>query len=125
MNEDRFNYSKTRHPLTNDIMWKIEDISLALGGVSSLINTFISQYPKQNYSLSIFDINTSKTIEISCDIAEIPQIVEYIYQTEKGTPLSFIGVNSLSESYVVGMSISRGRIDFGSYKAIDGKLERY
>ena len=66
MNEDRFNYSKTRHPLTNDIMWKIEDISLALGGVSSLINTFISQYPKQNYSLSIFDINTSKTIEISC-----------------------------------------------------------
>lgn len=125
MNDNRFNYSESRNPLTNDVMWKIEDISLALGGVSLLIKTFISQYPKQNYTLSIFDANTSKTIEISCDIAEIPQIVEYIYQTEKGTPLSFIGVNSLSESYVVGMSISRGCIDFGRYKAIDGKLERF
>ena len=51
------------------------------------------------------------------------KIVDYIYHLEKGTPLTFIGVNSLSDSYVVGMSISRGRIDFGCYKAEDGKLK--
>ncbi|MDE5769992.1 MAG: hypothetical protein K2H82_11470, partial [Oscillospiraceae bacterium] len=78
--------------------------------------------PKDDYTLSIYDTRTSKTIEITCDISEMPKIVEYIYHTEKGTPLTFVAVNSFSESYVVGMSISRGRIEFGHYIAEDGKL---
>lgn len=124
MNEQGFSYIETTHPLSNDKIWMIEDISLSLGGVSSLVESFINQYSRPGFSLSIFDTNTSKTIEIACNIGEIPRIVEYIYSIEKGTPLTFIGMNSMTESYVVGMSMSMGRIDFGCYKAIDGKLER-
>lgn len=107
---------------TGDILWKIEDISLALVGVSELVNDFISQNKHEDYTLSIYDTMTSNTIEIDCPITEMPQIVDYIYHLEKGAPLTFIGVNSISDSYVVGMMISRGRIEFGRYKAENGKL---
>ena len=105
-------------------MWKVEDISLALGGVSTLVETFINENTKEDYSLSIYDILSGNTIEISCDLSEMPQLVEYIYQLEKGTPLTFVGLNSMSKSYVVGMSICRGRIEFGEYIAENGELKR-
>lgn len=120
MNNYKFN--EVTHPLTGDVMWQIDDISLALGGLSSLIEKFISKYRHNDYSLSVYDNRTSKTIEIACDINEMPRIVEYVYDLEKGTPLKFIGLNSLSKSYVIGMSISRGRVKFGNYVAKEGKL---
>lgn len=105
-------------------MWMVEDISLALGGVSSLVEAFIASHEHEGYTLSIFDSSTGNTIEIDCPQSEMSQIAEYIYQLEKGTPLTFIGVNSMSDSYVVGMSITRGRIEFGAYKAEGGKLNK-
>ena len=118
-----YSYSETRSFMTGDILWKIEDNALALGGVVELVNSFINENRHDDYTLSIFDTITSKTIEIECLVSEMPKIVDYIYHLEKGTPLTFIGVNSLSDCYVVGMSISRGRIDFGCYKVEDGKLK--
>lgn len=117
-----YKYKEVIHPLTGDVMWQIDDISLSFGGLSLLIEEFLSKHQYSDYNLSIFDNTTSKTIEITCDISGIPEIVEYIYHFEQGMPLTFIGVNSLSESYVVGMSISKGRIKFGCYKAKEGKL---
>lgn len=119
-----YKYREEYHSLTGDPMWVVEDISLALGGVSSLVEAFIKENNKNNYSLSIYDNLSGKTIEISCNINEMPKIVEYIYQQEKGTPLTFIGLNSLSESYVVGMSISMGRIQFGEYIVDNGSLKK-
>ena len=119
-----YSYSETRFSMTGDILWKIEDNALALGGVVELVNSFINENRHDDYTLSIFDTITSKTIEIECLVSEMPKIVDYIYHLEKGTPLTFIGVNSLSDSYVVGMSISRGRIDFGCYKVEDGTLKK-
>lgn len=115
-------YEETIHPITNDVVWKIDDISLALGGLSLLVKNFIERYLHDGYSLSVYDNMTARTIEIVCDVSEIPQIVEYIYNLEKGAPLTFIGVNSWTESYVVGMSVSQGKIEFGSYKTNEGKL---
>ena len=83
---------------------------------------FIEKHKHSDFSLSIFDSLTNQTIEIDCGIDEMPTIVDYVYHLEKGTPLTFIGLNSMSDSYVVGMTVSRGEIDFGSYKAENGKL---
>lgn len=53
----------------------------------------------------------------------MPQIVAYIYNIEHAAPMTFIGENSASESYVVGMTCTRGRFSIpGAYKAEDGKL---
>lgn len=124
MSDINYKYKETIHPITNDVIWIIDDISLASGGLSSLVEQFTTQYPHQDFSLSIYDNETANTIEIICGIDEMPQIVEHIYYLEKGTPLTFVGVNSVSESYVVGMSISQGRIEFGCYKADKGKLKK-
>lgn len=124
MSNVNFMCKEIMRPLTNDVVWKIDDISLALGGLYSLIKDFIKQYPHPDYSLSIYDNKTAKTIEIACGIDEIPQIAEYIYHLEKGTPLTFIGTNSISGSYVIGMSISKGRIEFGCYFADEGELKK-
>ncbi len=117
-----YKYTETVMPLTGDPLWKVDDISLALGGVEELVQKFIEKHKHTDYSLSIFDSQTNQTIEIDCGIDEMSIIVDYVYHLEKGTPLTFIGLNSMSDSYVVGMTISQGRIDFGSYKAENGKL---
>ncbi len=122
--EKNYTYKEFAHPMTGDQMWMVDDISLALGGVSELIESFISSHAHDGYTLSIFDNSTGNTIEIDCPQSEMPQIAEYIYQLEKGTPLTFVGVNSMTDSYVVGMSITRGRIEFGAYKAEEGKLKK-
>ena len=122
--EKNYSYSKTFSSMTGDTLWKIKDNGLALGGIVELMYSFISENRYEDYTLSIFDTMTAKTIEIECPVSEMPKIVDYIYHCEKGTPLTFIGVNSLSNSYIVGMSISRGRIDFGCYKVEDGTLKK-
>lgn len=117
-----YKYTETIMPMTGDPIWKVDDISLALGGVDELMQKFIEKHKHSDFSLSIFDSMTNQTIEIDCSLDEMPAIVDYVYHLEKGTPLTFIGVNSMSDSYVVGMTISRGRIDFGCYKVENGNL---
>ena len=117
-----YEIEQTLHPFTHEPLWRVKDISLPTGGISELVEAFINEFHHNEYTLSIFDNNTTNTIEIDCDLAEMPQIVDYIYHQEKAMPLTFIGLSNLSESYVVGMSLSRGRIEFGAYKFKDGKL---
>lgn len=116
-------YKVTNHPITCDITWIIDDIDLAITDSGNyLMSKFISKNRYQDYSLSIFDILTEKTIEIDCEIDKMPRIVSYIYNLEDAVPLSFIGINSSSKSYVVGMSLANGLINFGHYKDVDGRL---
>ena len=117
-----YRYKEKMHPLTNEKMWSVKDVSLASGGLTSLVEEFIDQYNYPDYSLSVYDNVTGKTIEIDCDINNIPEIVDYIYHLVKGTPLTFIGLNSLTESYVVGMSFCEKNINFGIYKYENKKL---
>lgn len=120
--EKNYNVKEVVHPLTGDLMWMIDDVSLPLGGIKFLLEEFIRKNNHPDYTLSIYDNMTENIIEIDCHKSEMPQIVDYIYHLEKGSPLTFIGVNSSSDSYIVGMSISRGRVDFGNYRTENGKL---
>lgn len=69
-------------------------------------------------------MNTQKTVDIVCNLNEMPEIAERIYHLEHASPLTFIGDNPVSESYVVGMTFTQGRIEFGNYKYEYGKLRK-
>ena len=118
-------YEIMENPMTGDIMWKINDIDLAIKDCGkSLMEKFIRQYKNEGYTLSIYDDITKNTIEIDASIIEIPEIVSNIYRAEHATPMNFIGINSLTDSYVVGMTLTKGHIDFGHYKYINGNLKK-
>ncbi|MFR2588134.1 MAG: hypothetical protein ACLS9I_09575, partial [Adlercreutzia equolifaciens] len=54
----------------------------------------------------------------------IPRIAAFVYNLEHAAPMTFIGENPVSKSYVVGMRCTRGRLDFpGIYRAEGGKLK--
>lgn len=118
-------YAKTTHPVTHDSMWQVQDVDLAVhDGGQSMVAKFIEENNHPDYSLSIFDNLTKGTVEIDAPLSEMPKIVSYVYATEKASPLTFICVNSASKSYVVGMSLTRGRFQCpGSYKAEGGQLK--
>lgn len=120
------NYEITKHQITGDVLWKIEDTDLAItdGGLR-IVKEFIEKNNYNDYTLSIFDEMTGNTIEIDTDIKEMPTIVSRIYMEEHATPLSFIGLNKLTKSYVVGMNITKGRIEFGNYIFKNNELKKY
>lgn len=118
-------YAKTTHPLTHNPMWQVKDMDLAThDDGKAMMEKFIEEYKQPDYTLSIFDNLTKRTIEIDAPLSEMPKIVAYIYRIEKAAPLTFIGANSATKSYVVGMSLTRGNLKCpGSYKAEDGQLK--
>lgn len=119
------NYEIAHNPITGDIMWNIDDTNLAITDCGyKIVEKFIETNKYEDYSLSIYDKLTTKTIEIEANIKEFPEIVSNIYAIEHATPLYFIGVNSLTNSYVVGMNLTKGNMEFGYYKYIDGKLSK-
>ncbi len=122
MNSD---YEKKKHQLTGDTIWKINDIDLAIkDGGSSIVKDFIEENKYDDYTLSIYDEITKNTIEIDAKINEMPIIVSMVYKVEHATPMTFIGVNKLTKSYVAGMNLTKGNIEFGSYRYINGKLNK-
>ena len=119
------NYEIMKNQMTGDVVWKINDRDLAITDCGkSLMEKFIRQYKNEGYTLSIYDDITKNTIEIDDSIIEIPEIVSNIYRAEHATPMNFIGINSLTDSYVVGMTLTKGHIDFGHYKYINGNLKK-
>ena len=90
----------------------------------NITEQFIEHYKYDAYTLSIYDEVTRNTIEIDASLNDMPKIVSDIYRIEHATPLSFIGINFLSDSYGVGMTLAKGHMDFGYYKYIDGKLNK-
>lgn len=113
------------------VMWKghlsgLDDAgdSLRINDGYSTMKAFIEEHKHVGWTLSIFDTISEYTIEIDCrDLAEMPKIVSIIYHYEKAEPIAFIGENPMSESYVVGMPCTRGRLNIpGIYKVENGKL---
>ena len=89
------------------------------------IEKFVQSHWHDGWSLSIFDTTEpGNTIEIFVsDTAEISKIASFVLHQEKGFPISFIGENPLTESYVVAMPLCRGRLNCpGVYRAQNGKL---
>jgi hypothetical protein len=78
------------------------------------IQRILDENPKENYTLSIFDKLTNNTAEIYCSISDMVEIIKYVSSVEHDFP-EWIGINDLSNSYVVGMAFTRGRIEVPNY----------
>lgn len=103
------------------VLWK-GDLAGHDSGYST-VKSFIEQYKHDGWTLSVFDELTKATIEIDCELSEMPQIVVCIYNIEHAAPMTFIGENPASESYVIGMTCTRGHFSIpGMYKVENGKL---
>lgn len=104
-------------------IWRGDDLAGFDAG-RSLLAKFIDEHPHDGWTLSIYNTLAEAAAEIDCPTGEIPQIVSFVYNLEHAAPMTFIGENPLTESYVVGMYCTRGRLDFpGIYRAEDGKLK--
>ena len=104
------------------VMWKGNNLEGFDSGYS-LMDSFIKEHEHAGWSLSIFDSYTEATIEVDCDLSEMPFIVAYIYNLEHAAPITFIGENPLAESYVIGMRCTRGQINIPSmWKVENGEL---
>ena len=113
-------YKETIHPITGDIMWKFVCEGLDTIGFLPL---FFEKYQYEDFTLSIFDTITNKSgIEIKdVPLSDMAQMIFFIYNTEQAEPIDWIGINSISKSYVVVMPLTRGRIK-GFYKVVDKQL---
>jgi hypothetical protein len=110
---------------TGDPLWKVIDEDGALTGIQNIMDEFISSYSDRihGWSLSIFDTLSRSTVEIEAPVEEMSKIAAYVYTLEHAAPLDFIGLNSLTDSIVVGMSLYKGNFHTGCcYKAENGKL---
>lgn len=114
-------YTESIHPLFGDVMWHFNCAGIE---VLNLIPEFLKKYQHDGYSLSIFDTitNWSGVEVLNVPFEEIDKIIDFIYHTEHAEPIDWIGVNSLSESYVVAMPLTCGHIN-GYYCVEDGKLK--
>lgn len=115
------NYVEAISPM-GGTLWRGENLACNDAG-KSIVDAFIQKYFHKGWTLSIYDELSQSTIEVDCELPDMSTIVSYIYNLEHAAPMTFIGENPMTESYVVGMNCTRGRIDIpGAYKAQDGKL---
>lgn len=88
------------------------------------VSEFIRKYLHEDYSLSFFDCNgheDARTAEIECDYRVMERIIEYVVNAEH-TMIHFIGENTVTKSYVIGIDFTRGYIEYGNYKAENGGI---
>ena len=86
------------------------------------IRDFLKKNYQDNYSLSIYNILEQDTIEVMCDFENMVDVILYVVKAEHDFP-TWIGVNELSDSYVVGLNFTRGHLHTPSVcEWKDGKL---
>ena len=103
------------------VLWKGDLAAHDVGFTA--VRAFIDGHMHKGWTLSIYDAVTGGAAEIDCELPEIPEIVAYVYNLEHAAPMLVVGESPVTESYVVGMTCTRGRIAIpGMCKAEDGKL---
>ncbi len=75
----------------------------------SEIKKFLDDNYNGNYTLSVYDKLTEMTIELVCDFNDMLSCIMHISNIEHDFP-EWIGKNELSDSYVIGMEFTRGRL---------------
>ena len=86
------------------------------------IDSFLKKNKNEKYTLSVFDMLTNTTAEIQCRLDEILNVLCYVTDMEHDYP-AWIGTNPLTNSYVVGLNFTRGRIRTGAnYEWKNNKL---
>lgn len=71
----------------------------------------------------MYDSITSKTMEISADVIDFIDVVTIVTNVEHSI-INFIGLNSISSSYVIGLDFTRGHFEFGVYEYKNKQLKR-
>lgn len=111
-----------KFPLTGDLIrvmsYSPEDFNA--------IKEFISENYHEDYTVSIYDSLSGCTLEITNTVKDalndIIDVVCYISSKEH-TFVNWIGINSITKSYVISMDFTRGSISFGFYN-IDTKNKK-
>lgn len=86
------------------------------------IKKFLEKNYNKEYTLSIYNTLEQATIEVICDFDNMVDVIAYVSNVEHDFP-EWIGVNELSDSYVVGMNFTRGDLKTPSvYEWKDNKL---
>lgn len=74
--------------------------------------TEIAQYAKNHsepdYTLALYDILTDCEMSVKCDLSQITQIVSYVSTIEHDFP-AWVGIDTDTKQYVVGLQFTRGR----------------
>ena len=87
------------------------------------IKDFLKKNRNEVYTLAIYDLIEENTLEIKCKYDEIVEVIEKIITIEHDYP-EWIGINELSESYVIGMNFTRGMFHPPAiYEYKDGNLK--
>lgn len=73
------------------------------------IQEFLKQNYHKDYTLSIYNNCEQTTVEIICTYEDMLDVIIYVANVEHDFP-DWIGVNELSDSYVVGMNFTRGHL---------------
>jgi hypothetical protein len=116
------NAGYTESTLMGGKIWRGVDLAGTDAGYSR-VKEFIDRYPHENWTLSIYNTLDESNAEIDCRVEDIPQIVSFIYNLEHAYPMEFIGENPLTNCYVIGMTLTKGRIQApGVYSADSGRL---
>lgn len=86
------------------------------------IGYFFSENFHKDFTLSLFNIINGRTAEILCPFEDMLDVIMLATNIEHDFP-RWIAVNELSESYVVGLHFTRGRIKSpAGYRYENGKL---
>lgn len=95
-----YKYKTVKHPLTKDPMWVVTETG---DNVISFINKFLDAY-EEDYDLSIYDVAKEQSTSLfTCSRKEFAQRVHNLCNSANGH-ITFIGVNSWANCYVVGIS---------------------
>lgn len=73
------------------------------------IQDFLKQNYHKDYTLSIYNSCEQATVEVICAYEEMLDVIMYVTNVEHDFP-AWIGVNELSDSYVVGIDFTRGHL---------------
>lgn len=79
------------------------------------IRDFLKQHYSKDYTLSIFDTITQTTIEVIYHFDDMVDVIVYVANVEHDFP-AWIGINEISESYVIGIAFTRGRLSTPSIR---------
>ncbi len=90
----------------------------------SEIERFLHDNFHEGYTLSLYNILEESTAEIACPFEEMLSAIATAANIEHDFP-AWIGINELSESYVVGLKFTRGRLETpGIYEFEDGRFHK-
>lgn len=87
-----------------------KDLTYGFDGIIEATE-FIAENYLRDWTLSVFDINSNFTAELMpCTVEEMGSVLRRVSEMEHTFP-EWIGLNPASESYVVGMEFTRGRLE--------------